>query len=58
MAREDADVKRPLVTGPHCVCGVVKVMAASVGVEEHIIDAMVQHHKLLSLLELISRDEE
>ena len=58
MTGESADVKLPLVARPHCVSGVVKVVAASVGMEEHVIDAMVQHHELLSCLELVSRDEE
>ena len=58
MAREDADVKRPLVARPHCVFSVVEVVAASVWMEEHVVDAMVKHHELLSRLELVSWDEE
>ena len=55
---EDIDVKVPLMAGPHRPHSVVLSVATSVGVNEHIVLAVVEHHPLLSSLKVSSRDEE
>ena len=55
---EDVDVKVPLMASPHRPNSVVLGVAASVWMNEHIVDTVVEHHPLLSSLKVCSWDEE